>query len=84
MDNEIFRTTLTTATTDIDVGEILNEFQALDSEAVATIQEIGIFGGSTATASADTGTLLSRVLWNKTKSNSEELIFRLTDKVVRG
>lgn len=83
LDTEIFRTAITTQT-DVDTGEILTEFTVFDSEAVGLIEEIGIFGGSTATASADTGTLISRILWAKNKTNSEELVFRRTDKIVRG
>ena len=84
LDTEIFRTPLAVATTDVGTGEILNEFIVLDTEAVGNMEEIGIFGGSTATSSADTGTLISRILWSKVKSNSEEITFRRTDKVVRG
>jgi hypothetical protein len=83
LDTEIFRTPVSVQT-DVDTGEILTEFLVLDSEAVATIEEIGIFGSSTASASADSGTLISRILWHKVKSNSEEITFRRTDKVVRG
>lgn len=83
LDNEIFRTQISTQT-DVGTGEILTEFIVLDTEAVAQIEEIGIFAGSTATSSADTGTLISRILWNKNKTASEEITFRRTDKVVRG
>lgn len=83
LDTEIFRTPITTQT-DVATGEILTSFSVLDTEAVATIKEIGIFGGSTATASANTGTLISRILWTKVKTNSEEIEFRRTDKISRG
>jgi len=81
---EIFRTPITVPASRTSVGVIQNEFVVLDSEAVAQIEEIGIFGGSTATAVADTGILISRVLWSKNKSNSEEISFKRIDKVVRG
>jgi hypothetical protein len=80
---EIFRTPISTQT-DVDTGEILTEFIVLDTEAVAQIEEIGIFGGATANASADTGTLISRILWSKNKTNSEEITFRRTDIIERG
>jgi hypothetical protein len=83
LDTEIFRTPISVQT-DVDTGEILTEFIVLDSEAVGNIEEIGIFGGSTATASADTGTLISRILWSKIKTSSEEYTFRRTDKITRG
>jgi hypothetical protein len=80
---EIFRAPISTQS-DVNTGEILTEFIVLDSEAVGNIEEIGIFAGSTATASADTGTLVSRILWSKVKSSSEEITFRRTDKISRG
>lgn len=83
LDTEIFRTPVTVQT-DIATGEILTTFTVLDTEAVGNIEEIGIFGGTTATSSADTGTLVSRILWNKVKTNSEEIEFRRTDKIIRG
>lgn len=83
LDTEIFRTPIVTQT-DVATGEILTEFIVLDSEAVGNLEEIGIFAGSTATASVDTGTLISRILWTKVKSASEEITFRRTDKIVRG
>jgi len=82
LDTEIFRTAAVSKTK-TSTGELTSIFIVLDSEAVATIEEIGIFGGSTATASADTGTLISRILWHKVKSNSEEIQFTRTDRIVR-
>lgn len=82
LDNEIFRTPIVSQTK-VGTGEVLTEFIVLDTEAVGNIEEIGIFGGAAASASADTGTLISRVLWPKIKSNSEEITFRRIDKVVR-
>ena len=82
LDTEIFRTPVTVQT-DVDTGEILTTYTVLDTEAIGNLEEIGIFGGTSATVSADTGTLISRILWTKIKSNSEEIEFRRTDKVVR-
>ena len=64
-------------------GELTTVFTVLDSEAVAQIEEIGIFGGSGATITADTGTLISRVLYSRNKTNSEEIQFTRIDRVVR-
>jgi hypothetical protein len=55
----------------------------LDAEAVGNLEEIGIFCGSTATSSVNTGTLMSRILFKKTKTANEEITIRRTDKVVR-
>ena len=81
---EIFRTPPSVASVRTAVGQIETEFIVLDNEAVATIEEIGIFVGSTAGAGADTGTLLSRILWKKIKTDSEEITFKRIDKIVRG
>lgn len=83
LDTEIFRTAVATESTPT-TGQVEHTFIVLDSEAVATIAEIGIFGGSTATASADTGKLISRVLWSEVKSNSEELNVTYTNTLSRG
>ncbi len=83
LSSEIFRTEPVIDTTRIATGQSETEFTLLDSEAVAQIEEIGIFCGSTAGAGANTGTLLSRILWSKNKTNSEEITIKRTDKVVR-
>jgi hypothetical protein len=66
------------------VGELTTVFTVLDSEAVDQIEEIGIFGGSTATASADTGLMISRILWSRNKTANEEIQFSRIDRLVRG
>jgi hypothetical protein len=81
--NEIFRTPIVSQIV-AGTGEITTDFTILETEAIGDIEEIGIFGGSTATASADTGTLISRILWSKVKTNSEEISFRRVDKIGRG
>lgn len=81
--NEIFRTPIVSQIVS-GTGEIATDFTILETEAIGNIEEIGIFGGSTATASADTGTLISRVLWSKVKTASEEFTIRRIDKIGRG
>jgi len=80
---EIFRTEPVVDTTRTATGQAETEFVLLDSEAVAQIEEIGIFCGSTAGAGANTGTLLSRILWSKNKTNSEEISIKRVDRMVR-
>ena len=84
LDTEIFRTAPVSGPTNVSTGQIETEFVVLDTEAVAQIEEIGIFVGTTATGSADSGTLLSRILWSKIKTSQEEITFKRIDKVVRG
>lgn len=81
---ETFRTQAVNGPVRTQMGQIETEFTVLDTEAVGTIEEIGIFAGSSATASADTGTLLSRILWHKEKTNSEEITIKRIDRMVRG
>jgi len=80
---EVFRVALTDITK-TGTGELTSLAVVLDSEAVATIEEIGLFAGAAASAAADSGTLVSRILWHRVKSNSEELQFTRIDTIVRG
>jgi hypothetical protein len=80
---EIFRTQFTT-TDKTGIGELTNLAIVQDSEAVASIREIGVFGGSSATSTADTGVLISRILWSRDKTASEEIQFTRIDKITRG
>lgn len=80
---EIFRTAPVVAPSRTATGQVDTEFTILDSEAIATIEEVGIFCGSTASGTADTGIMLSRILWHKVKTASEEITLKRIDKVVR-
>lgn len=80
LDNEVFRTAYDTRTK-TNTGEITSVFYILDSDYSGSIEEIGIFGGSTAGAGADSGTLIARVLWSYTKSASEELYITRIDRI---
>lgn len=84
LDTEIFRTAPTSGPTLTGTGEVTTEFYVLDSEAIGQIEEIGIFAGSTATVSADSGILLSRILWSRNKTSSEEITFKRIDRIIRG
>jgi hypothetical protein len=81
--NEIFRTPISnqelTAT-----GELTTDFVVLDNEAIGSIREVGIFGGNTATSAPNTGILISRILWSKEKTSTEELNFKRIDRIGRG
>lgn len=82
MSAELFRTADTSLTASA-VGVIESSFIVQAAEAVGTIEEIGIFAGSGATGTADTGTLLARALWHHEKTNSEELTITRTDTIRR-
>lgn len=55
-----------------------------DSEAVANIQEIGIFAGSTASATTNSGIMISRILYSRNKTNLESVQIQRTDTIARG
>ena len=53
------------------------------TEANVNIREIGIFAGANATTTADSGVLVSRVLWTKDKTNLESINIVRTDTIGR-
>jgi len=81
--NEIFRTQFQNSNNDA-VGQFTTEFSILDSEAVGNWQEIGIFCSDSATSSANTGVMLSRILFSRNKTSLEEVQITRIDRVVRG
>ncbi|MFW9878285.1 MAG: hypothetical protein ACFFG0_34825 [Candidatus Thorarchaeota archaeon] len=78
--NEVFRTPFVSQS-NTSTGEITSEFYILDSDYSGSIKEIGLFGGNSATATTDTGNLLSRALWSYTKSASEEIYIKRIDTI---
>jgi len=80
--SEIFRTQFASSTKTA-TGELTSIAVVLESEAVGNIKEIGVFGGTGATATANSGTLISRILWSREKTSSDEIQFTRIDKVVR-
>ena len=79
---EIFRTPPVSGPLRTTVGQIETEFILLDSEAVGSLREVAIFVGATATGTANSGVLLSRILWSYEKTNSEEITIKRIDKIV--
>jgi hypothetical protein len=55
-----------------------------DAEAVANIQEIGVFAGSTASVTANSGIMISRILYSRNKTNLESVQIQRTDTIARG
>jgi hypothetical protein len=80
---EIFRT-IFVSTTKPDIGELQKTALILENEAVAQIEEIGIFAGVTATTAANSGIMISRVLYSRNKTNLESLQIIRTDTIQRG
>jgi len=83
LNNEIFRTQAQNSE-NIATGQFETKFTVLESEAVASWKEIGIFCGDDATSTANTGTMLSRILYNRDKTNLELIDITRVDKIERG
>ena len=79
---EIFRASFDTSNKTA-TGEFTTTFTIFDSEAVGSWKEIGIFCGDSATSTADTGIMLSRILYSRDKTNSEQIDFTRIDRVER-
>ena len=81
LETEIFRKQVTSQSK-TGTGKVTTIFVIIDSEAVATWGEIGIFVGSTATGTVNSGVLASRVLYSRSKTSLEEI--QITRKDIFG
>jgi len=66
------------------VGMLKTTALVLDNESLLHIKELAIFAGATATSTADTGIMLSRILYDRDKTNLESIQFVRTDTIDRG
>lgn len=80
---EIFRTPFI-ASTKPATGQLEKTAVILETEAVANIREIGIFAGSTATTTSNSGIMVSRVLYSRNKTNLESIQIVRRDTIQRG
>jgi len=83
LENEVFRTPFITITK-TGIGRLTSIATILDVDYDGPINEVGVFCGDSATTSADTGLMLSRVLWNYTKTATEEIQITRYDNIERG
>ncbi len=60
-------------------GQVSTTFVIPAADAVFEWQEIGIYAGSSATATLNSGTLISRVLYNRNKTILEEININRVD-----
>lgn len=67
--NEIYRTPVTSLLK-IDVGKVESKYFLQDNQALDVIREIAFFGGSSATGAANSGKLLSRILFFRDRTVS--------------
>ncbi len=77
--NEVFRKAVTSYANGANPGEILISMYLSPNDAVGdNIQEVGFFGGSSATSAANTGVLLAHGLYaHNPKTNTESITFQL-------
>lgn len=80
---EIFRKPVLTRTA-LTTGSVQSVTILTETEAVANIQEIGIFAGSTASTASNSGVMISRILYSKNKTNLESIQIQRTDTIARG
>lgn len=65
-------------------AEVVSEFVFLVGEGTGSVEEIGIFGGAGASASANSGTLIARFLYDRVKTANDEWNIRRMDILRRG
>jgi hypothetical protein len=80
--SEFFRTPITNWTTG-GTGILNTTGIILDNEAVGQIEELGFFAGSTASATTDSGIMISRILYSRDKTNLESIQINRTDTIGR-
>lgn len=80
---EVFRKPVLTRTS-VTTGSLQSVTILTETEAVANIQEIGIFAGSTASTASNSGVMISRILYSRNKTNLESIQIQRTDTIARG
>lgn len=82
LDNEQFRKNFIQKTK-TGVGRLQSTALIQDNEAVFHIRELGIFAGD-ATDSVNSGVMISRILYDRNKTELESIQFVRTDTISRG
>lgn len=81
LDAEAFRKAISSYTDGTTGQEIIDVYIAANDAVGVDIAEVGVFGGSTATSTVNSGTLLARGLYTPietNKSNQKSIVLRLT------
>ena len=81
--NEVFRKAFTAESTPAD-DEYITTCYITPAEAIGLIEEIGWFAGAAAGAAADSGIMVSRVLWSRNKTALESVQIDRHDTVAEG
>lgn len=80
--NEVFRKQIYSRSAGT-TGQCISIGILEDTEANYSIAEIGVFAGTTASAIANSGIMVSRVLYSRVKSNLESIQIQRTDTIGR-
>jgi hypothetical protein len=78
--NETFRKAVTSQIAG-GTGITITNLYVAPEEAVGTIEEIGFFSGTSASATTDSGILFARVLYSRTKTAVESIQIERTDTI---
>jgi len=78
--NETFRKAVTSQIAG-GTGITITNLYVAPEEAVGTIEEIGFFSGSSASATTDSGIMFARVLYSRTKTAVESIQIERTDTI---
>jgi hypothetical protein len=78
--NETFRKAVTSQIAG-GTGVTITNLYVAPEEAVGTIEEIGFFSGTFASATTDSGILFARVLYSRTKTAVESIQIERTDTI---
>lgn len=81
--NEVFRKPIYSRS-QIGIGSVQSVAILSDTEANVQIEEIGVFAGSTASTTINSGVMISRILYSRNKSNLESIQIQRTDTIGRG
>jgi len=76
--NEVFRCA-DEGLESIGNGVIQSSFTIYTTDYNGAVEEVGIFGGTSAAGTVDTGTLISRILLHETKSAEDDWYFQRLD-----
>ncbi len=81
--NEVFRKKTTSYTNGASPGEVIAALYLTPTDAVGVdIEEVGVFGGSTATSHANTGVLLARGLYSHNPKTAVESLTLQVDLTI--
>lgn len=86
LETEKFRKAVTSQNNDpITAGKLYTELYIADTEAnTFKCEEIGWFAGTGATATANSGICIARILYSRQKASTESWTIRRTDTISRG